>query len=279
MRSSSRLVFAAFEEVELAFSARERLGSDHLLSRLVAGKLVAASSAWACEPAEFSIAIDVGHDRARPGAVSARGVPEFEFNLALAREVLATLLAAGFSRSFLIGVSGAPLELPERTATAGRAGARVLVSIHHDSVQPRYLEPWTFQGRVREHTTHARGFSLFVSARNSFFAASKDLAVRIGAELRATGKRPSVHHAEPIEGEGREVIDVIHGVYRFDDLAVLRSAAMPAVLLEAGVIKHPDEELVVATKAFQADVAGAIRSALEQACSRGSPGDPAVRHD
>ena len=230
------------------------------------GKM-APASAWACEPAEFPIAIDVGHDRARPGALSARGVPEFEFNLALAREVLVTLRTAGFSRSFLIGESGAPLELRERTATARRAGARVLVSIHHDSVQPRYLEPWTFQGRVRERTTYARGFSLFVSARNSFFAASQDLAARIGSELRATGQRPSAHHAERIEGEGRQAIDAVNGVYRFDELAVLRSAALPAVLLEAGVIKHPDEELVVATRGFQADVAGAIRSALEQACT------------
>lgn len=30
------------------------------------------------------VAIDVGHSFARPGAVSARGKPEFEFNLAMA---------------------------------------------------------------------------------------------------------------------------------------------------------------------------------------------------
>jgi N-acetylmuramoyl-L-alanine amidase len=113
-------------------------------------QFVPASSAWACEPAEFPVAIDVGHDRARPGAISARGVPEFEFNLTLAREVLAMLRVAGFTRSFLIGESGAPLELRERTAIAGRGGARVLVSLHHDSVQPRYLHTWTFRGRVRE---------------------------------------------------------------------------------------------------------------------------------
>ena len=57
------------------------------------------------------------------------------------------------------------------------------------------------------------------------------------------------------------------GVYRFDGLAVLRTAAMPAVLLEAGVIKHREEELVVAGEPFQADVAGAIRSAVERACA------------
>ena len=188
------------------------------------------------------------------------------------------LHAAGFSRSFLIGESGASLELRERTAIAQRASARVLVSLHHDSVQRRYLEPWTFHGRMREYTTHARGFSLFVSARNSFFAASKGLAARIGSELRATGKRPSVHHAEPIEGEGRQVIDAMNGVYRFDDLVVLRTAAMPAVLLEAGVIKHRDEELVMRTKAFQADVARSITRALEQVCE-GLPSYPAMRRD
>lgn len=242
----------------------------------IASKIVPTSWAWACEPAEFSVAIDVGHDRARPGALSVRGVAEFEFNLALAREVVAVLHTAGFIRSFLIGESGAPLELRERTEMATRGGAQLLVSIHHDSVQPRYLQTWTLQGRVWEYTTHARGFSLFVSARNSFFAASEDLAVRIGSELRATGKRPSVHHGEPIEGEGRQVIDAVHGVYQFDDLLVLRTAAMPAVLLEAGVIKHPDDELVVANAAFQADVAGAIGRALAQVCVEGLPGYPTM---
>jgi N-acetylmuramoyl-L-alanine amidase len=235
----------------------------------IAGMAFAPSS-WACDPAAFPVAIDVGHDRARSGALSTRGIAEFEFNLILARAVLVELRRAGFSSSFLIGESGAPIQLRERTAIAARAGARVLVSIHHDSVQPRYLEAWTFDGRVREHTVHARGFSLFVSAANRFFIPSKDFAIRLGRALRSTGKRPSVHHAEPIEGEGRQILDAVNGVYRFDDLVVLRSAAMPAVLLEAGVIKHRDEELVVATRAFQADVAGSIRRALEQTCAQES---------
>jgi N-acetylmuramoyl-L-alanine amidase len=224
------------------------------------------AAAAACVPAGFAVALDVGHERARPGAISARGVPEFELNLALARAVLAALQAGGFGRSFLIGESGAPLALRERSAAAERGGAQLLVSLHHDSVQERYLEPWSFGGKVRDYSTHARGFSLFVSADNRFFRASRALAVAIGAALRAAGLRPSGHHAEPIAGENRAVIDAASGVYRFDGLAVLRSAAMPAVLLEAGVIKHPVEELVVASAAFRAEVAGAVRSAAEQAC-------------
>jgi N-acetylmuramoyl-L-alanine amidase len=235
----------------------------------------ATGPAAGCAPEEFVVALDVGHDRARGGALSARGVPEFAFNLMLARTVLAMLRAAGFSRAFLIGEDGAPRALRDRSAAAERGGARVLLSLHHDSVQPRYLEPWTFEGREREHTTHARGFSLFVSGANRFFAASSALARRIGAALRAAGLRPSAHHAEPIVGEHRPAIDAALGVYRFDELAVLRTAAMPAVLLEAGVIKHRDEELLVAGEAFQADVARALRRALEQACADGLPGAPA----
>jgi N-acetylmuramoyl-L-alanine amidase len=215
------------------------------------------------------VALDVGHERARPGAISARGVPEFAFNLELARAVLAALRTAGFERAFLIGESGAPLALAERPAAAARGGAQVLISLHHDSVQERYLEPWTFGGQVRDHTTHARGFSLFVSGGNRFFEASRALARAIGAALRAAGLRPSTHHGEPIAGENRPVIDAERSVYRFDQLAVLRRAAMPAVLLEAGVIKHQDEELAVASAAFRADVAAAIVSAALQVCAGG----------
>jgi hypothetical protein len=112
-------------------------------------------------------------------------VSGFEFNLAHCRDALAALVASGFSRSFLIGESGSPIGLWERTAVAKRAGCPRL---HLDPSRQRaaqYLERWTFEGRVQEHTTHARGFSLFVSDKNSFFAASEDLAVRIGSELRA----------------------------------------------------------------------------------------------
>jgi hypothetical protein len=38
-------------------------------------------------------------------------------------------------------------------------------------------------GTRAEHTTYARGSSLFVSAGNSFFAASKDLARKGQVEL------------------------------------------------------------------------------------------------
>ena len=54
-----------------------------------------------CRRATIRVIIDVGHTAQAPGAISARGVPEFVFNLNLAKHIEQQLLAAGFRRSVL----------------------------------------------------------------------------------------------------------------------------------------------------------------------------------
>ncbi len=49
-----------------------------------------------------SVAVDVGHYRERPGATSARGIPELEYNLRLARDIAAELERRGHD-AILIG--------------------------------------------------------------------------------------------------------------------------------------------------------------------------------
>jgi N-acetylmuramoyl-L-alanine amidase len=44
-------------------------------------------------------------------------------------------------------------------------------------------------------------------------------------------------------GENRPFADEENGVHYFDNLAVLRTATIPALLFEAGVIVNRDEEL------------------------------------
>jgi N-acetylmuramoyl-L-alanine amidase len=61
--------------------------------------------------------------------------------------------------------------------------------------------------------------------------------------MRAAGFVPSRYHADPALGEERPFADEANGVHYFDNLAVARTAAMPAVLVEAGVIVNPVAEL------------------------------------
>ena len=59
-----------------------------------------------CDRAAFRVAVDVGHTAQSPGAMSARGVGEYDFNLRLARRTEQDLVRAGFGRSVLLVTDG-----------------------------------------------------------------------------------------------------------------------------------------------------------------------------
>jgi N-acetylmuramoyl-L-alanine amidase len=130
----------------------------------------------------------------------------------------------------LIGERGDYALLQHRTRDA--QGADLFVSIHHDSVKERLLP------RADEFA----GFSLFVSRHNPQVEKSLACASRIGEALRDRGFRPSRYHADAALGESRPFADEANGVHYYDNLAVGRGAAMPSVLVEAGVIVNREEE-------------------------------------
>jgi len=193
-------------------------------------------------PAAFaaSIAVDVGHYLAKPGVISARGVTEFDYNLKLAREIADALRRAGH-KTILIGDDGLAENLGSRAPRAARMD--LFISIHHDSVQPRFLSSWDIDGETLLYSDLFSGFSLFVSRLNSHTESSLKCASGIGAALRDAGFTPSRYHADPIVGENRPFADEANGVHYFDNLAVLKTANIPALLFEAGVIVNRDEEL------------------------------------
>ena len=57
--------------------------------------------ATACDPATFRIVLDVGHTADSQGAISARNVAEFAFNLRLAQRIEEKLKAEGFAETRL----------------------------------------------------------------------------------------------------------------------------------------------------------------------------------
>lgn len=207
------------------------------------------------------LAIDAGHSTAHPGATSATGEPEFMFNATLAR-MLSDFLTARGNSVIRIGHNGKMENLKNRTAIANEAEAKFFLSIHHDSVQPRYLKEWEWHGTTRQYTDYAAGFSLFVSRKNPYSETSLHCATTIGKMLREKGLRPSPHHAESIQGENREWADQENGVYYYDDLIVLKTAAMPAVLLEAGVIVNREEEQAIQKPEIHNLIATSIENGL-----------------
>ena len=60
------------------------------------------SGAANCVRPDFRVVLDVGHTAKSPGAKSARGADEFDFNLRLAKQIDQALLEAGFAKTVLM---------------------------------------------------------------------------------------------------------------------------------------------------------------------------------
>ena len=228
-----------------------------------------------CDPAKFRLIVDVGHTRKSDGALSARNVPEYDFNLRLATRLVEKLKADGFTWTRLMITEGrARPSLGARVATANRSGAELFLSIHHDSVPDKFMENWEFEGKKSKYSDRFAGWGLFVSKDNADFDSSFAFAKMIGKRMRAHGFRFAEQYSQPIMGKYRhDLLDKNAGVYRYDHLVVLMKTHMPAVLLEAGSIINRDEELQVAGQERQDQTIGAVSAALKEYCGL-SPSAP-----
>jgi N-acetylmuramoyl-L-alanine amidase len=231
-----------------------------------------ASDSGSCARSAFQVLIDVGHTATSPGADSARGVPEYEFNLKLADVIAQSLHEAGFDKTVRLITSGAKLpSLFQRSAGANHLKADLFISIHHDSVPDNLKEAWQYEGKKNYYSDQFSGYAIFVSNNNVDRAGSLAFGHSLGQELQKRGLHYTPHYTLPLMGRYRhELVDEEAGVYRYDHLIVLHSTHMPAVLLEAGSIVNRQEELELATPERRLMVAEAVTAAVENFCaSRG----------
>jgi N-acetylmuramoyl-L-alanine amidase len=222
----------------------------------------------ACNRATFRPIIDVGHTLEAPGALSARGATEYDFNLNVAKAIEQKLTAAGFSRTVLLVTAGPAMKgLFERVRNANAMQADLFLSIHHDSVPDRFIENWEFDGKPNRFSDRFTGHSLFVSFDNPQLKASLLFGKFLGNQLKARDLQYTRHYTEAIMGSRRrDLVDPEAGVYRYDKLIVLRETTMPAVLFESGMIVNRSDELVLASPERQTLVASAVTDAIVQFC-------------
>src|ERR1043166_3710521 len=228
----------------------------------------------ACDRAAFRLVLDVGHTAQFPGAKSARGLHEFDFNLHLTKLIEKQLLDAGFARTVVLVTDGPALQsLARRVARANAAHADLLLSIHHDSVPDRLLEKWEYNGEPHSYSDRFSGHSLFVSYENQDRRGSLLFGRLLGLALKARDLHYTPHYTEKImrRRRRRELLGAEAGVYRYDQLVVLKHPHMPAVLLEAGSIINREEELLMGTPEHQGVISAAALEAVEKFCQQRRP--------
>ncbi len=226
-----------------------------------------------CKPAKFRIVLDVGHTAESEGAISARNVPEFSFNLRLAQQIDEKLKAAGFAETRLLVTEGkAKPSLFKRVAAANDLNADLFLSIHHDSVPDKLLENWEYEGEKSHYSDRFSGYSVFVSHINPQFKTSLAFAELVAKEMKAKGLQYAPQYTMAIMGHDQHpLLDKDVGVYAYDKLVVLRKTNMPAVLLEAGSIINRSEELKMDSPERRDMVSDAVVSAVKDFCGLQEP--------
>ena len=104
----------------------------------------------------FRIFIDVGHYREAPGATSARGKSEFDFNLRLAQTLQKTMATRGYRQIRLFISNGGPQSLQMRPKESEKFKTDVFISIHHDDVQSQYKSTWIYNSENRRRIQRGR---------------------------------------------------------------------------------------------------------------------------
>jgi N-acetylmuramoyl-L-alanine amidase len=221
-----------------------------------------------CNPSKFRIVLDVGHTVESEGAISARNISEFDFNLRLAKQIEQKLKAEGFAETRLLLTEGkARRSLVKRVDAANNLRADLFLSIHHDSVPNKFLEDWQFEGKKSHFSDRFSGYSVFVSRSNPDFKTSFAFAELIGKEMKAQGLDYARQYSQAIMGRYQHpLLNKETGVYRYDELIVLRKTRMAAALLEAGSIINRDEELKMSSPERREIISSGVTAAVKEFC-------------
>ncbi len=213
------------------------------------------------EKNNFIIALDIGHTPKKQGATSARGTGEYIFNKQIVHTLYKKLIHQGFSSTFIINRQGEEISLKGRTQLAKKQHTNLFISIHHDSVNEKYLKTWTHESKKKFYSDDFNGYSIFISTKHK---ENRVLANTLGKTLLTKNFQPTLHHAEKIKGENRKLLDAKKGIYEFGELAVLKTADSPALLFECGIILNRNEESLLLSTDYQDKLASALATAINQ---------------
>jgi len=125
--------------------------------------------------------------------------------------------------------------LKDRVAKTNKVKLSLFVSIHHDSA------PLEKMASARANEPGYAGYSVFHSARNPKPRQSMQCADQIAKALSRTGRSPSQFHENRVFFASGPISSA-PGVFRHDNLFVLRNTTVPAVLVEVAVIANPVDE-------------------------------------
>ncbi len=232
------------------------------------------------------VALDPGHGGEDPGALGQRGTREKDVVLQIALRLRERINRASVRtrhgtlpmRAMLTRDADFFIPLQQRVQKARRVQADLFISIHADAF----------------FTPQARGASVFAlsqgaasSAAAKWMAGQENRADDIGG-LNIKTQDAHVQHAlfdmsttaqindslklgQEMLGQMRQLIKLHKPTVEQAGFAVLKAPDIPSVLVETGFISNPDEELRLASDAYQEQLAEALMRSIERYFQRNPP--------
>ncbi len=171
------------------------------------------------------IAVDPGHGGQQDGAIGPTRLKEKSANLVCAKVLVERLEKSGATVLLTLDHDSA-LGLPERTALAEQFNADLFVSLHHNAL-PDGVNP----------------FGDFGTGTYFYRPQSRELALAVQREVV------------------RELGLYDEGIY-YNDLAVVRPTAQPAILLETAYLMLPDQEMLIGREDYPDRLARAVEKGI-----------------
>lgn len=172
----------------------------------------------------YKVVIDAGHGGKDPGAPSVNGKHEKEFNLAIAKKVMALLNKETRIKGIMTRSNDTFIELDGRVKIANDAKADLFISIHAN-----------------------RAASASVSGAETYYTRANSKAFA------------NIMHKHLVKGTGLKDRKV-----RTANFRVIKYTTMPAVLLESGYLSNASDSSVLYNDAKQNQIAAEIVSGIKE---------------
>jgi N-acetylmuramoyl-L-alanine amidase len=215
----------------------------------------------AAAPSFRTLAIDAGHGGDDLGAKGAAGTTEKDVTLTIARKLRGAVEARLGLRVLMTRDDDRSVAMTDRTAIANNSKADMFISLHVNA---------SFRDAVSGASVYVAAFDPDQIAANRV---ASDRLPALGGGLRDIELVPwnlaQIRHKDQSDAFANLVVDALKEhvplaatPVEHAPLRVLESANMPAVLVEVGYLSNADQEKLIASNEFQADVVQGLIDAI-----------------
>ena len=232
------------------------------------------------------VALDPGHGGEDPGALGQRGTREKDVVLQIALRLRDRINRASVRtrqgvlpmRAMLTREADFFIPLQQRVQKARRVQADLFISIHADAF---------FNPQARGASVFALSQGAATSAAAKWMAGQENRADATGGlniktqdahvqqalfDMSTTAQiNDSLKLGQEMLGQMRQLIKLHKPTVEQAGFAVLKAPDIPSVLVETGFISHPEEELRLASEAYQEQLAEALMRSIERYFQRNPP--------